>query len=218
MRTFALSVLLLAVCCVESFAANTKEAKWTLAKNKKGVKVYLRKVQGSDFKEFKGVITLKVSLASLVALVKDFEASPDWVANCSKCEVLERTSANETFSYSVSKAPWPVKNRDAIVHTVISQDKDTRAVTIKQTGKPDYIPKKKNVIRVKRIDGFWQFTPQKSGEVEIVYQVVSDPGGGIPKWLVNSSLVSQPYRTLLKMKKVVEREKYQNVTLAFMPE
>ena len=96
---------------------------------------------------------------------------------------------------------------------MISQDKDTRVVTIKQTAKPDYIPEKKNIVRVQRIEGFWQFTPQEDGSVEIVYQVLSDPGGEIPVWLVNASLVSQPYQTLLKMQEVVKREKYQNVTM-----
>ena len=203
---------------MESFAADKKEAKWDLVKDKKGVKVYLRKVEGTDFKEFKGVIAIKASLASLVALVRDVEVTSEWVENCSRSEVLERINAYETYTYSLSKAPWPVKNRDAIVHNVISLDKATRVVTIRQTAKPDYIPEKKNIVRVQRIEGFWQFTPQEDGSVEIVYQVLSDPGGEIPVWLVNSSLVSQPYRTLLKMQKVVEREKYQNTTLDFIPE
>lgn len=213
MRTFALCVLLLAVCCSESFAAEKEEAKWDLAKDKKGVKVYLRKVEGSDFKEFKGVLTLKASLASLVGLVRDVETSPDWVENCHRSELLERINANETYTYSLSKAPWPVKNRDTIVHNVISRDQGTGAVTIRQTAKPDYIPEKKNIIRVQRLEGFWQFTPQDEGSVEVVYQALSDPGGDIPVWLVNSSLVSQPYKTLLKMQEMVKREEYQNLTL-----
>lgn len=218
MRTIAISILLLTACCLDSLAADKKEAKWDLAKDKKGVKVYLRKVKGIDFKEFKGVITLKASLVSLVALVADAEASPGWVANCSKSEVLKQINKNEAYVYSLSKAPWPVQDRDAIVHHVISQDKDTRVVTVKQTGKPDYIKKKKHIARVKRIEGFWQFTPQENGRVEIVYQVLSDPGGDLPAWLVNSSLVSQPYQTLLKMQKVVKREKYQNASLEFILE
>ena len=218
MRTSVLVVLLLAVCGLDSLAAEKKEAKWDLVKDEKGVKVYLRKVKGIDFKEFKGVITIKSSLASLVALVSDVEASPGWLANCSKSEVLKRLSPQETYVYSLSKAPWPVQNRDAIVHHVISQDKDTRVVTVKQTGKPDYIEKKKRTARVKKADGFWRFTPLENGQVEVVYQVLSDPGGDLPAWLVNSSLASQPYQTLLKMEKEVQREKYRNAVLAFILE
>jgi len=218
MRTCAITIILLALGCSGSFASEKKEAEWVLAKDKKGVKVYTRKVEGIDFKEFKGVITIKTSLSSLVALVSDAEASPDWLANCSKSEILKQITPQETYTYSLSKAPWPVMDRDTILHNQIFQDKTTLVVTIKQTGKPDYIKEKKNIARVKRVEGFWQFTPQQDGNVEIVYQVLSDPGGKLPVWLVNSSLVSQPYDTLPKMQKVVKREKYQKATLEFIKE
>lgn len=218
MRTLMFQSLVLAVCCSGLFAAGEKEAKWILAKDEKNIKVYTRKVEGTSFKEFKGVVTIKASLTSLVALVSDAVAAPDWVANCSETKVLEQISTQESYTYSLSKAPWPVADRDSIVHNVISQDKDTLVVTIKQTGKPDRIKEKKNITRVKRIEGVWQFTPKKDGNIEIVYQNLSDPGGAIPVWLVNASLVSQPYKTLLKLQKVVKRGKYQNATLEFIIE
>jgi ribosome-associated toxin RatA of RatAB toxin-antitoxin module len=218
MRALAISILLLAAGCSGSFSADPKETEWMLAKDRQGVKVYTRNVEGIDFKEFKGIITIKTSLPSLVALVRDVEATSDWVENCSRSKVLKRINTNETYTYSLSKTLWPVKARDAIVHNVISLDKDSLVVTIKQSSKPDYIKEKKNIIRVKRIEGFWQFTPQEDGNVEIVYQVLSDPGGAIPKWLVNSSLVSQPYATLRKMRKVVKRDKYQKAKMEFIME
>ncbi len=218
MRILMIHSLVLAVCCSGLFAAGENEAEWILAKDKKNIKVYTRKVEGTNFKEFKGVVTIKASLTSLVALLSDAAAAPDWVANCSETTVLEQISAKESYTYSLSKAPWPVADRDSIVHNVISQDKDTLVVTIKQTGKPDHIKEKKNITRVKKIEGLWQFTPKKDGNIEIVYQNLSDPGGAIPVWLVNSSLVSQPYETLLKLQKVVKREKYQKATLEFVIE
>jgi len=214
----AISVLFLAMCCLGAFAAEKQEADWMLAKDQQGVKIYTRQVQGIDFKAFKGVTTIKTSLSSLVALVMDAQASPDWMKNCSQSKLLKQVNAKECFTYSLSKAPWPVKDRDSIIHHVISQAKGTRAVTIKQVGKPDYIKENKDILRVKRIEGFWRFTPRKDGHVDVVYQALSDPGGAIPVWLVNSMLVAQPYETLLKMQKVVQREKYQKAKLAFIVE
>ena len=218
MRTLRIPSLLLAVCCSALFATDEKEAKWILAKDEENIKVYTRKVEGTNLKEFKGVVTIKASLTSLVVLVSDAAAAPEWLANCSETAVLKQISTKEFYTYSLSKAPWPVADRDSIVHNLISQDRDTLVVTIKQTGKPDRIKEKKNITRVKRIEGVWQFTPKKDGNIEIVYQNLSDPGGAIPVWLVNSSLVSQPYGTLIKLQEVVKREKYQNATLEFVVE
>jgi hypothetical protein len=205
-------------CALGSAAAEQQEAEWILAKDQQGVRIYTREVAGVDFKAFKGVTTLKTSLASLVALVMDAEASPQWIKNCSESEVLERIHRHETYTYSLSEAPWPVKDRDSIIHNVVSQAQGSRVVTIKQTGKPDYIKAKKNIIRVKQIKSIWTFTPQPDGQVEVVYQSLSDPGGAIPAWLVNSMLVSQPYETLLKMRRMVQQEKYQRAELDFIVE
>ncbi len=218
MRILPTAAICLVIACTVSLAADKKEAVWTLVKNKKGVKVYTRKVDGIDFKEFKGVITLKTSLTSLVALVGDTESLPDWIENCAKVQLLNRVSERETYAYTLSKAPWPVMDRDAVVHNLLAQDSDTGVITVRQTGKPDHIKPKKNIIRVKRIEGFWQFTPQEDGAVEVVYQVLSDPSGALPAWLVNSSVVSQPYKTLLKMKKKVMQDKYQTAQLEFIKE
>ncbi len=217
-QSLAIAIILLALGCSGSFAAEKKEPKWVLAKDKQGVKVYTRKVKGIDLKEFRGVMTIKTSLTSLVALVSDAEAAPHWLANCSKSEVLKQVNPRESYVYSLSKAPWPVMDRDSIIHTLISQDPTTLVVTIKQTGKPDYIKAKKKIARVKRIQGVWQFTPKKNGEVEIVYQALSDPGGAIPAWLINASLVSQPYDTLLKIPGVIKKAKYQKAKLEFIKE
>lgn len=218
MKTLTLTVLILVACCADLFATEKKEAQWILAKDQQGVKVYTRKIAGADFKEFKGVVTIKTSLTSLVALVLDAEASPDWIKNCSESKVLKQINSQETYSYSLSKAPWPVKSRDSIIHNRVSQARGSLVVTLTQVGKPDYIETKKNIIRVQRIKSTWTFTPQKDGNVEVVYQSLSDPGGAIPVWLVNSMLVAQPYETLLKMKQIVQKDKYQNAELDFIRE
>lgn len=208
------ALLLLALFAAESLAAEKEETKWNLVKDKQGIKVYTRKVKGIDFKAFRGVTTVETSLASLVALVTDVKAAPTWLANCTRCELLQQINARETLTCAFSKSPaWPVKHRDMVTHNVWVRDDDTSMITLRQTAKPDHIPAKKNVVRIKRLECLWQFTPKPDGIVEIVYQSVSDPGGSIPQWLVNSSVVSQPYQTLQKIRKVIKQDKYQQATL-----
>ncbi|MCP4454199.1 MAG: START domain-containing protein [Planctomycetes bacterium] len=218
MKLRSISLWLVVMCGTGLLASDSKEARWTLAKNKQGIKVFTRKVKGIDFKEFKGVMTVKTSLTSLVALLGDAKAMPDWMANCTRVEVLKQISDQETYTYTLSKAAWPVTDRDAVLHNVTSQDGSTLVVTIKVIGKPDHIARKKNIVRIKRIESVWQFTPKPDGFVEVVYQALSDPSGTLPAWLVNSAVVSQPYSTLLKMRKVIKRKTYQDATLAFIKE
>jgi len=121
------------------------------------------------------------------------------------------------YAYTVNKA-FPIAGRDAIVRNVIRQDPEIRVVTIEIEGQPDFIPPNKKLVRVKHIKGFWRFRPLGQGKVEIVYQVHSDPGGGIPAWLVNSFVVKQPFRTLVNMKKIIEESRLPDKKFEFIKE
>lgn len=190
---------------------------WELAREGTGIQVYTRKVSGSKFKEYKGIMTVEASLSSLIALVNDVAAYPKWIDTCKEGKTLKRISPTESYAYTVNKA-FPVANRDAIVRNVIQQDPETLVVTIDIEGKPDFIPENKNLVRVTHIKGFWRFTPLDQGKVEIVYQVHNEPGGGIPAWLVNSFVVKQPFRTLVNMQKMINESRYPIKQYGFIKE
>jgi hypothetical protein len=58
-------------------------------------------------------------------------------------EFVERVSPTEAYTYNYVPAPWPAKDRDAVVHNVITQDPETYIVTITQTAAPEKKPKSK---------------------------------------------------------------------------
>lgn len=176
---------------------------WELQKDEEGIRVYTREVKGSDFKAYRGVTTVEASPEELAALVNDISSSPEWVATCTKGVLLERVSKRETYTYTINHAPWPLNDRDAVVRNCFVRDKTTQRVTIKMRGVPGYIPERADLVRVKRLKGCWRFTPLSNGETEVIYEVHSEPGGNIPSWLANSVVVSQPFQTLLNMKKMV---------------
>lgn len=191
---------------------------WELAKEGKGITVHTREVVGSHFKEYRAVMNVQTSLSSLTGLVGDISSYPSWVHTCREGKLLKRISTKEIYAYTVNNAPWPVKDRDAIVHNTIIQDDEDRSVIIKIIGVPDYVPHKKGLVRVKRIDGYWRFTPAENGMVQVTYQVHNDPGGHLPSWLVNSIVVSQPYNTLANMQKMVLLPKYRDAEYEFIEE
>ena len=58
---------------------------------------------------------------------------------------------------------------------------------------------------MKNFKGTWRVVPQEEkGLVQIEHIAHADPGGTIPKWLVNSALVNNPYNSLLNMKKLLQ--------------
>ena len=179
-------------------------SQWTLKKDKNGVQVYTRPVEGSPLKEYRGIVNIKATVAAAQALILDLPSYTEWQHNCSKSYLLEQKNENDIYGYSLTDAPWPVQDREAIVRTQISENQGI--ITMKMTAMPDFIPAKSGVVRVPMMEGFWQISPQENGIIEVVQQVHASPGGSIPDWLANSAVVDTPYKTLLNMKHRLEGE------------
>ncbi len=64
------------------------------------------------------------------------------------------------------------------------------------------LPKK--LVPISHVAGYWQFTKVEDNITDVVYQFVSDPGGNIPDWLVNSFVVQSPYHTLENLRERLE--------------
>lgn len=189
---------------------------WELAKDENGIKVFTREIAGSQLKEFKGVVQIKTSLESLIALYYDRDSCQQWIFTCEYSRVLKEISLTEKYIYAESGAPWPVSHRDIIIHSVLTQNPDTKEVLITEIGIPDYIPENSDFVRVPAMNGYFKFTPLNDGVVEVTYQSHSNPGGSIPKFLVNIAVVDNPFDTLSKMKEIVQKDKYQQARPGFL--
>lgn len=203
-----LSVLKLNTSC-------SQEA-WQLKKAEDGIEVYTRKDENSSFKELKSVVILKTSLSSIVALLTDFESYPDWVYRCGTSRTVKRINDAEMIHYQEVTAPWPVDSRDFIVDMKVVQNPVTKVITISSTCLPDYIPRIDDHVRITNFKASWTLMPKKDGNVELVYQLLVDPGGNVPAWLVNLAVVEGPFETTMHLRDRVKKDKYQKAILPFI--
>jgi ribosome-associated toxin RatA of RatAB toxin-antitoxin module len=206
------------LCLVQSLPGFSQGSGWELKKNENGISVYTRGAEDSDFKELKSVVVLKTSLSSIVALLNDFESYPQWVFRCGKSSTLKRISETEVMHYQTVTAPWPVDNRDFVVDVKLTQDQVTKVVVIKSESKPDYIPEAKDHVRIKKFRASWTLTPLKDGSVEVTYQLLVDPSGYVPAWIINLAVVDGPYETSLHLKDWVKKDKYQKAIVSYIKE
>ena len=187
-----------------AFVTPNDVADWTLKKDKNGVKVYTRPVEGSSLKEFKGMVNIRTTAEAAKTLLLDLPSYPEWQHNCSKSSVLHKNNKNDIYGATLTDAPWPVQDREAIVRTqVVEKD---GSILLNMTATPDYIKPTKGVVRIPKMTGFWKITPRQNGMVEVIQQVHAGPGGRIPDWLANSAVVDTPYQTLVNMKRKLEQK------------
>ena len=216
LRIFAIGLILL-LSMSASYAADN----WRLEKEASGIKVYTRPVQGSAIREIKGELVINSSLASIMAVFDDVANYPAWNHQCSKAYSLKKVSEYERYHYQNIKMPFPVTDRDLLIHSMTSQS--GKQVLVKLQAAPNYcknssikacetINQSKHIM-VEKLRGLYQLTPLNDHAVKVVWIQHTEPAGKIPNWLVNNMLVDVPFNTLKKLSKQVTKKPYKDAKL-----
>lgn len=169
------------------------QSDWSLARDAEGIKVYVRNVEDSPLREFRGEAQLKATPEDVVKVLRDADAFRKWMPDVAASELLKATDT-EQFHYLDNKAPWPVSNRDGVYHFTYSRAGDG-TVTVRVEAVPDYVPLRDGKVRIPQAKGLWKLVPNAEG-VGVTYQMHASPGGAIPNWLANQAAVDTPYGTL----------------------
>lgn len=198
------------------FSEKTPTNDWELKKFECGISIYTRTTENSKFKELKAVFQIKTSLSSVLALLNDYETFPQWVYRCEKSIALKKDSDKHLIRYQTVLAPWPVDNRDMVLDVNSYQDSNTKIVYQKVASIPDYFPQSKDHVRIREFNALWSIKPLKNGIVEVDYELLLNPGGNIPAWIVNLAIIDGPFETSVKMKEWIMKEKYQKTSYSFI--
>ncbi len=188
---------------------------WKLIKEKNGIQVFTKSIDNFDFKSFKAHILLDTSIQSFVAVLNDIENFKDWGYKIMETSLLKRNGDTLQIYYSVAKAPFPYKNRDGIYLNRFKWTSDNKTLSVDIEVLEDYLEANENLVRVKG-QGFWKVIVLPTGQLDITFQMQLDPGGNVPAWMANIFVDDSPYYTLLNLKNVIKKNKYQHQKFNFI--
>ena len=197
-----------------SFSSSNAQDSWELKTEKDSIKIYSRKSNSIKYNELKVELTLKAKLSDIASLILDINNYYKWSYNTKLSYVLKQVSKNEIYYYSEVKSPWPASNRDLIVHLKMIQDPLTKIMTINATSVPNFIPPKKNLVRVPFSNETWTVIPAIDTNVKITYFLQIDPGESAPAWLINIFATKAPFESFKNLSTQVKEHK--QVPIAFI--
>ncbi len=206
------SILLLAIVFCSSVKAQTI---WKFQGEKEGIKTYKADVSNSKIKAIKLETIFQAPLNQLVAVLLDIKSSPEWAYKTKSAIILKQVSPTEVYYYTELSMPWPVVNRDFVGHLIATQNPSTKIVTIDGPVVPDYVPKKKDLVRIEKSVGKWVLTPINDRETKVEYSLQVDPGGGAPAWLVNLFASEGPTQSLKNLRAQLKKPDHKNTPLPF---
>jgi hypothetical protein len=187
---------------------------WELVKDEDGIRVHTRTVDSSPYKEFRGTTIIGASIASVLGVLDNNSACPDWVHQCESSVLLEDDGLGNRYTYQVTNLPFPVASRDSVMHVNITNDTVTGIITILTQSAPDHYPPSKHV-RIVESTGSFELTPLSAMETRVIWSQHVNPAGKLPAFMINAFVIDMPFKSLQAMKKVVLRPEYQVLELNY---
>lgn len=168
---------------------------WKLEKNQDGIKVYSSDVPNAVFKAIKVECTLTGSYTKLIAILSDVSQFSTWIYHSKTTRMLQKNSALDFIYHTETSLPWPLSDRDAVIHIQVNTDSLPKFITINGTGEPGRIAKMHDLVRVTHYAAKWKVSILTAQTIHINYELELDPGGSIPGWISNMFAAKGPFET-----------------------
>ena len=197
-------LLIFSISLVNISFASAEEA-WKLEKDKNGIKVWTRKVDNSQLKEFKVCAILNTTVDKLISFFKNVSKYDQWMYKVDKDspKIIKKNNDNDYYTYLTISVPL-IKSRDAITHMVFNPPDAKGDIIINLDGTPNLIAKNDNFIRIPLMKAYFKIDPVGNGKVELIHQAFSKVGGSIPDFFVNMGSVDAPFYMFTKLKELVQ--------------
>jgi hypothetical protein len=162
---------------------------WQQAAKSDGVYVYSREKQGTDVREVKAQGMIDAPPQAVWKAIRDYEAYTKTMPYTEVSKILDREEGEKVlYVYNVIKAPL-VDRRDYAIKVVDESDwRDGQGyLKVSWTAANDRAPKlAEGTVRVEVNDGYWKLEPREGGaKTFATYYLYTNPGGALPKWVVN---------------------------------
>ena len=181
-------------------------SEWDLKRERKDVKVYVKKTDDSGFYAFKATSIVNTNIESLVNLMRDISVMDKWLETCREPVVVsEPDSASRVIHMKNDSPVFVVSDRDLVLLQRFRRVSDD-VVMVDLIDHGSDIDEVDGHVRGE-FNGHWMFTKVSDTEVEVEYQGLTDPKGAILSSLANLVVLDVPYKTLIKIRKLLHNKK-----------
>ena len=187
---------------------------WSLREESGKIRIYTMDQSDSSFQVFKAEALLDAPIEAVMAVMVNPASCMEWVLNCSESYGVGKGNFNDRYVYSVNDMPWPVTDRDYVLHIHTQGDEASGEIIMKMGATSGKRAENSNRVRVHRSDTLYRFIPE-DGKTRMIWLQHTDPNGSLPGWLVNRLLVDIPVSSIEELEKVSGLARYQGFHLRY---
>lgn len=187
---------------------------WSLRKEVGETRIYTMDQSNSSFKAFKAETLLDAPIETIMAVMADPTSCTEWVLNCSESYGVGKGRFHDRYAYSVNDMPWPVTDRDYVLHIRTWGSEASGEIIMEMDATPDKRAKSNSRVRVEHSETLYRFIPEGK-KTRMIWLQHTDPTGALPGWLVNQLLVDIPIQSMEELEQLSSDERYQGFSLIY---
>lgn len=211
-----LSFVILSLLMQVSYA----QPEWELSKEdtQRNIQVFTSSQEDSSYHQFKAVTLVPQNPQTVLAVLSDISAWPQWLARIKQVKVLKKEK-DRSWVYVVYKLPYPFIERDMVVYNQV-QSLANGQIIIKTQALNNYPMAVENDVKRVRLTNFkstWQLSPLAKSGTKVELWGSGDPEGFVPALIFNYNLPDEPLQSLRQLRKMLLRDKYQKEHARLLP-
>ncbi len=189
MNLSRLHILVLAVCVP---LITTAQGKWNKYESKDGLNIWYQSDTAKNLYRIKIEAKTNTDILTIYNRLLDVSAYPRYVSHCEYSELLKKISENHLIYYTITRVPFPLKNRDVVVELISTRtDNEIRMIT---KSKNDFMQKKEQYERVMDYYASW-FLKKEGDKTEAVLIMEIGIPDYAPKWMKEYVIFKGPVET-----------------------
>ena len=180
-----------------------------------GIVGYTRPTTLSRVAEIKAVGIVDAPIAVVEAVIRDVALMPQYMFLCKEAYLINthemKSSGDIIYFYSLTDLPFPVQDRDVVGKSIWSVNKTTGAIHCHMEAVETMYKRRKDVVRIPLSIVDCTLIPLGNDKTEVIYQVMSDPGGELPSSLVSLLIRDYGIKTIAGLRHMVKKDQFKNV-------
>jgi hypothetical protein len=179
---------------------------WEKIRDKDGITVYRSEVPGTAVVAFKGSGRVEAPLLKVAHVIIDPSRGTEWVDSLAESRVLRSVSSLEFLEYDRFAMPLFIKDRDFVSRVTVEPDAARRRVVVRYVSVDDpAFPPTPRCVRGELVRSAFSLQEDGPGATRVDAEILCDPRGALPKWLVNFFQKSWPVSTLQGLRRQAVR-------------
>lgn len=214
-RFFKLNMLTIFIVVMSISLAWAVDEGWKKIGESDGIVGYTRPTTKSSVDEIKAVGIVNAPIAVVEAVMRDISSMPEYVYLCEEAFLINnpkmKSGGDVVHFYSLTDLPFPVSDRNAVIKSIWTIDKATGAVYCHAEGVKTTYKQSKDIVRMPLSILDCTLVPKGVNKTQVIYQILADPGGELPSWLVKMLSKDYGIKTIAGLRKMVTKNKFKSV-------